>query len=35
VIWSQTGDPGAPETTKDQPLGGGPPRELNNIIGVR
>jgi hypothetical protein len=34
VISSQTGDPGAPGTTDDQPLGGGPSRELNNIIGV-
>ena len=33
VISSQTGDPGAPETTDDQPLSGGPSRELHNIIG--
>jgi hypothetical protein len=33
VISSQTGDPGAPEITKDQPFGGGPSRKLNNIIG--
>jgi hypothetical protein len=35
VILSQTGDPGAPETTYAQPFGGGPSRELNYIIGVR
>jgi hypothetical protein len=28
-------DPGASEITKDQPVGGGPSRKLNNIIGVR
>jgi hypothetical protein len=33
VISSQTGDPGAPETTDAQPFGGGPSRELNYIIG--
>ena len=35
VISSQTGDPGAPELTDDQPFDGGPSGELNNIIGVR
>jgi hypothetical protein len=34
VIRSQAEDPGASEITKDQPLGGGPSRKLNNIIGV-
>lgn len=31
---SQVEDPGAPEITKDQPLGGGPSRKLDYIIGV-
>jgi hypothetical protein len=34
VIRSQAEDPGTSEITKDQPLGGGPSRKLNNIIGV-
>jgi hypothetical protein len=35
LIWSQAGNPGASEITKDQPIGGGSSRKLNNIIGVR
>ena len=34
VISSQAEDPGASEITKDQPFGGGPSRNPNNIIGV-
>ena len=34
LIRSQADDPGASEITKDQPIGGGPSRKLNNIIGV-
>jgi hypothetical protein len=34
VIRSQAENPGASEITKDQPIGGGPSRKLNNIIGL-